>query len=403
VIPRRRWILELVILAVALGIWSQQALIAGPAAALFALAIAADWMARRTYAGLAVSHRVSRRGMAIGEEAEVWLTVDNPQPWALPAVHFEDNVPEGLTVADPAPQGLQKLVHGSVVWDSFFVGPSERVSHRLTVRAVSRGRWVLGRVRVWSGDPLGWARFERYAGDRPVITVYPQLYAVPPGLLSPNQPQGERRGPPWNPPDPLRVVDIRPYQIGDPLRLIHSYATARTGILQVKRLEPQGDEHLEILMLAATAPFLWQGVDADRFEALISATASVADRYLKRGAALGLSLVGTVYGSPRGVGLPPSRGATQWARVMTALAWTLPGGGQGHDLSPSLAILVRRLHPGAHLMIFACFYRTDWGPSLRRLVQRGVQVTFVAVGPNAEVPDVSGIRVFPWTPTPVTP
>ena len=191
---------------------------------------------------------------------------------------------------------------------------------------------------------------------------------MPPGLARLTRPQGERIGPPWNPPDPLRVLGIRPYQPGDPRRLIHPQATAHTGTLQVKRLEPEGDAQVTLVVLAASAPFIWKGMDPAQFEALVSAAASVADRHLREGSAVGLSLVGAVYGWPRGVQLSAARGPQQWARVMTALAWVQPGGGQGHDLAPTLSSLVRRLRRGAQLVVLACFFQPGWAGPLGHLV-----------------------------------
>lgn len=229
---------------------------------------------------------------------------------------------------------------------------------------------------------MGWARFEQHSPDRVVVTVYPRRHPVPPGLVALIRPQAEPRGPPWNPPDPLSVAGIRPYQAGDSRRLIHPYATARAGTLQVKRLEPEGDATVELVALAAAAPFIGEGVDTALFEA----AASVADGHLREGSAVGLSLVGSVYGSPRRVHLAPTRGRQQWARVMTARAWVQPGGGQGHDLTPTLAGWARRLRPGAQLVVLACFHRPAWEAPLRHLVQRGVPVTFGPVGPAAGAP-----------------
>ena len=401
-IPHHRSTLEAFVLAAAAGLVLGLPLLSAAAAFLLVLGLAADAMARRAYAGVEVTHALSRSAVPIDDEVEVWLGVANPERWPMPAVHFEDVVPAGLEVARPAPRGIQRVFHHSVVWDAFHVGPQERVRHHLRVTARHRGRWVLGPARVWSRDPLGWSLFERHAAQQPVLTVYPRLYPVPTGLLTPSRPEGDRRGPPWQPPDPLRVVGVRPYEPGDPPRLIHPHATARTGVLQVKRLEPGGDSQVALLALAATgAPK--DAPDPDLFEALVSAAASVADQYLDAGAALGFSLVGAVYGRPRGVHLPPARGPTQWARVMTALAWVSPGGGDDADVKPAVGRLSRQLKPGDHLVCVTSFRPPSWTAAMRQLVQRGVQVTNVRVGPACGAPDASGVRVRAWTPAPVAP
>lgn len=397
-IPHRRSTVAVYLVGAIAGMALGVPLLSAAAAFLIILGIAADGMARRSHAAVQVTHRLSRPGVNIGEVVDVWLTVDNTQRWPLPTVHFEDVVPEGLEVASPAPRGRQHVLRGTIVWDAFHIGARESVRHRLRVTARRRGRWLVGPARVWSRDPLGWTLFERSSDAPSVLTVYPRRYRVPPGVLAPSRPEGDRRGPPWHPPDPLRVVGIRAYQPGDPRRLIHPHATAHTGTLQVKRLEPSGDEQVELLALAATAPHLWDGVDPELLESLVSAAASVADQFLTTGKPLGLSLVGPVYGWPQGVSLPPARGAHQWARVMTALAWVQPGGGRGNDLRPSLEALTRRLKPGAHLVYAACFHRPEWTPYLRHFTRRGIRVTYIAVGPQGGRPDTRGVHVVPWTP-----
>ena len=397
-IARRRSLLGVYALAALAGLVLRVPLLSAAAAFVIIVGLAANQMARRSHAAVRVAHRLSQAGAAIGQDVDVWLTVENAARWPLATVHFEDMVPEGLDVAAPAPRGMQRVFLGTMVWDVFHIAPRERVRHQLRVTARRRGRWLIGPARAWSRDPLGWALFERASDPPIVLTVYPRLYRVPAGILTPSRPEGDRRGPPWHPPDPLRVVGVRPYQPGDSRRLIHPYATARTGTLQVKRLEPAGDERLELLVLAATTPHAWEGADPARLEALVSAAASVADYCLRAGRPLGLSLVGTVYGWPRGVTLPPARGASQWARVMTALAWVQQGGGQGNDLGPALSALARRLSPGDHLIYAACFHRPEWSRYLRLFTRRGIRVTYIPVGPHGGRPDAPGVRVVPWTP-----
>ncbi len=161
-IPQRRWILEFFIVAVAVGLWAESPLLASSAGVLLVLAVTAEWMARRAHRTLALSYRVGRTAVRIGDSTDVWLTVENPEPWPLPA---------GLAVAAPAPPGGQPLIHGSMVTDAVFVGAHERVRYRLRVTGVARGRWLVGPARVWSGDPLGWARFERLSAERAAVTV----------------------------------------------------------------------------------------------------------------------------------------------------------------------------------------------------------------------------------------
>jgi len=135
----------------------------------------------------------------------------------------------------------------------------------------------------------------------------------------------------------------------------------------------------------------FHGAHPDLLESLVSAAASVADQYLQTGKPLGFSLVGTVYGWPQGVSLPPARGARQWARVMTALAWVQPGGSQTSALYHRLEALAQRLKPGDHLVYTACFPRPEVAPYLQRFTRRGIRVTYMPVGPHGGRAGTEGV------------
>lgn len=390
----------LVILA-AVGLFGGYPLILAVAAFVSALWVLSWTYGQRALGALRVRHRLSHAAVMPGQSTDVALVIENPLNWPLPLVEWWDELPEAVEPQEDwgrhrsrAPVGHRYLLDGH-----FNLNRRERVVRHLPVVARRRGRHLLGPIHVGIRDPLGLMDFREQISPDLALTVFPTLYALPPGLVSPTRPQGERRGPPWNPPDPSRVVGVRPYVAGDSPRLIHPYATARTGTLQVKRLDPEGDDQLELIVLAGTARFIWEGIDSPRLEALISAVASVADYHLLRqDVAVGLTLAGAVYGSPRGLSLPPRRGRDQWAKVLTALAWVQPGGGEAGELTAGLMRLRSRITPQSRVMLFSCFYDEAWTPYLLALCQRRIAVTWVPVGMRELPPPLAGIVVRPWTP-----
>jgi uncharacterized protein (DUF58 family) len=150
--------------------------------------------------------------------------------------------------------------------------------------------------------------------------------------------------------------------------------------------------------LAATAPHIWYGIEVDRLEALVSAAASCVDLYLAEGASVGLTVAGSVYGNPRGLTLASARGAEQRRRLMTALAWTQPGGGDAGDLTVALRRLEQRVRPATPVLIYTTFFDPAWREGVERLKRRAGRVSWVAVAFKGRRPDVPGVTVYPWTP-----
>jgi uncharacterized protein (DUF58 family) len=387
----------LVLLGV-VGLFFGFPLLAGAAGLVAMLWEASYLYGQRVSQAVEAQQVLSRGAVAPQETVEVTIQLTNPLPWPVPAVDWEDDFPDSFEILNEKRVSVSKRPHRIRFYSRFAMARHERVSRRVTIRASRRGRWVLGPVDMVIRDPLGLLSWPVERPAPAVLTVYPPLYPVPVELWRPALSQGERRGPPWNPPDPSRVIGVRPYEPGDPPRLVHPYATARTGSLQVKRLETEAEDVVELAVLVATAPQVWYGIEVDRLEALMSAVASAADLYLRQGAAVGLTLAGSVYGNPHGVSLPPARGAEQRDRMMTALAWAQPGGGVAQDLNRALVELRRRARPGAPVVVFTTFYDAVWDEAVSRLRQRTGRLSWVAVAFKGPRPALSRVPVYAWTP-----
>jgi uncharacterized protein (DUF58 family) len=359
---------------------------------------------RRALARITVQQQVRPWAVPIGEPVDLAVSVSNHFGWPIPVLEWSDQLPD-LVEASAARTGVVNTSEGRrpTVYGRFSMGRREIVTQHVVVRAQRRGRYVFGPLYLALRDPLGVAELDRVDAAPTALTVFPQLFPLPGPLVLPMAPRGARRGPPWNPPDPTRYIGVRPYEPGDSPRLIHPFASARTGTLQVKRLETEADDQVELVALAATAPFLWQGIQSERLESLVSAVASAAHHHLTRSAAVGLSLAGSVYGSPKGVDLPPRAGRDQWMRIQTALAWVMPGGGEAGELGNALTRLAQRARPGTQVFVFTCFYLDAWTPIVRRLSRRGMRVVWVAVAPREPWPTLPGVRMVTWTPEVVMP
>ena len=387
----------LVILAL-VGLVTGTPLVAGAAAfvaGLWALGYRYGQEAERT---LVVDQVSSAVRVALGTPLTLTLAVTNPLRWPIPILEWENDLPDSFDILGETSHSASSRARRVRLFGRLAVGQQERVLRRIQVRPTRRGRFVLGPVVLHVRDPLGIVEWHIERETPTVVTVYPRLYPVPAELWRPALARGERRGPPWNPPDPSRLLGVRPYEPGDPPRLIHPYATARTGKLQVKRLETEAQDVVELVVLAATAAHVWHGIEVDRLEAVVAAAASASSLYISEGAAVGLSLAGSVYGSPRGLRLSARRGAPQRDRLLTALAWAQPGGGDASDLALVLLGLAGRVSPGTPVLIFTTFYDTSWTPAALRLMAAGARLAWVAVAYRGRRPTLPNVPVYAWTP-----
>lgn len=376
------------------------------AAAVFVLGLwgLSNGFARRALARMTITQRLTPTAVPLDTPADLAVRVTNAYGWPVPLLEWSDQLPEGV-VAQAAPTTQIVTAEGRrpAVYGRYSMRRWEAVTQHVAVQSGRRGRYVLGPLYLALRDPLGVTDADTSVAAAAVLTVFPALFPVPAALTAPTAPRGARRGPPWNPPDPTRYVGVRPYEPGDAPRLLHPFASARTGTLQVKRLEPEADDQVMLVALAATAPYLWEGIDPGRLEAVVAATASAAHYYLQQGAAVGLALAGSVYGQPKGVALAPQTGPAQWTRIQTALAWVMPGGGDAGELTTVLHRLGTGARPGTQVVVFTAYWTDAWRPYVERLRRRQVRVLWVAVGAGAAGPELPGVRRVAWTPPVVVP
>lgn len=156
-----------------------------------------------------------------GDEVEVEITVRGERaiPW--------------LSVTDAIPFELGS----STRWVTTLAAGETR-RHRASFVATRRGLHRIGPAVATAGDGFGIRTTQTTIAESVSVLVYPRIVPlrsleVAAGAPLPSIPT---RVPLYE--DPTRVVGIRDYEAGDPLRRIHWTATAATGSLQVKKFRP---------------------------------------------------------------------------------------------------------------------------------------------------------------------
>ncbi len=164
------------------------------------------------------------------------------------------------------------LLHREVTAEK--VAPGEEIFIREEAVFPRRGRYSIGEIRIETGYPFIFFRFQkRFTTGREVI-VYPALFEM-------------------DPPGPPRATDathtglremyedeefshIRDFRAGDPLRKIHWKATAKHGSLKARTFQPGISKDVTIILDNART-------DSPLFERAVSHAATLAALYIDAG------------------------------------------------------------------------------------------------------------------------
>jgi len=303
-----------------------------------------------------LSSSLSERRLFVGETAELRLTLENRKALPVPWIEVREQLPRSLpvvgarTIASGAP-GLAILQRNTAL------GRHDRLEWPVTLRAVQRGYYRIGPTRLRSGDIFGFFEREETVpelGER--LVVYPHTYSMPALGLDSARPFGQLRGGSRIFEDPSRVVGVRDYQPGDPMKRIDWNATARVQRLQSRLYEPSRAQSIVVALNVGTFERSWQGTDPVLLERNVSVAASVARWAVETNLAVGLVANGAFPGQGRpiriGVGEHPDRLnhilgalAAVSAFTMTSLARELEGASTTAIPAGSTVVVVAAVMP----------------------------------------------------------
>lgn len=317
---------------------------------------------------------LSEHRVFVGETVEATLILENRKMLPVPWMELRETLPRGMPAIDV--RTSPGSVPGSEVLErATSLGRQDHLEWPVTLRAVRRGYYRVGPTRLKSGDIFGFFEREEEAG-RPVdgITVYPLTYALPELGLDSARPFGEFRGGNRIHEDPSRVIGVRDYMPGDPMKRIDWYATARVGRLQSRLYEPSREQSVVVALNIPTFEQTWQGSDPVLLERGVAVAASIARWAADAGNALGLVANGSFADADRTIRIGAGRAPDRLSRVLEALAMitAFTTSNMASDLEDS----AYPLPAGATVVLVAAVMTDDLAATLLRLRDRG---HFVAV------------------------
>jgi uncharacterized protein (DUF58 family) len=360
------------------------ALINVPIAVVLAIVVLLLEIVRAIWARAGLTRIVYRRDLerdriTWGEEIPMTIETWNRQGLPLAWLRAEDDASPGVVVRE------RPLVIGGAggraLRNAWTLAPYERVRRRFHLSAERRGVYALGPVRLSIGDLF--AR-EAAEAERPEIQRFLVRPRVVPavGLTRRDTWGGEQRTHIGLTEDPSRFAGVREYAPGDPLRRIHTRASARLGRPVVKRFEPSRDRHVLLALdVQTTAGPGWElPADDEEVESLFVVAASICRSLALERTAFGLAAAGYHGAESRFAQLPVSEAPGQLERVFDLLARL-----SAHPSAPFerlLGVIARGVRPGTTVLVVTARDPAPFVAWLRRIEHAGCRVVVVACGPR---------------------
>lgn len=335
--------------------------------------------AARLWSRLSLEHVEYRRELSehrafVGERVLLTLHLTNEKILPVPWIEVRERLPEAVPVVDrrTAPAGTPGFVY---LTRTTALRSADRLEWPIELRTVVRGYHRVGPTRLRSGDLFGIFEREQEVGDEETLIVYPRTYTLDDLGVASARPFGEHRGGSRIFPDPVRVVGVRDYIPGDPLKQVDWNATARAGRLQSRLYEPSREHAMIVALDVMTLQHTWEGSDPVLLERGVVVAASIARDAFERRVAIGLISNGALPDADRPVRIGAGRRPDQLTRVLEALAGTNPFAMRA--LSAELERPGEALSLGATILVVAALMPADLAATLARLRSEGHSVHVV--------------------------
>ena len=376
---RDSWVSATIVLLL-VGLAAQSVPLIGLGVLVFGTGGMARLWARVSLEDVRYQRLLSERRVFMGESVEIRLRLMNAKRIPVPWIEVREHLPESAPVSGghATPSGMAGAV---LLTRSAALGAHEQIEWPLTLHARQRGFFRLGPTRLRSGDLFGIFEREEAVRGTDSIVVYPRTYPLGDlGIVS-ARPFGDRAGGQRIFEDPIRVVGVRDYVPGDPLKRVDWNATARTGRLQSRLYEPSRTQAVVVALNVSTMEQSWLGFDPMLLERNVVVAASIARWAFEGHAAIGLIANGSFPDADRAIRIGTGSRSDQLVRVLEALAMIAP-----FTISSLAAELERpgqALPAGATLVVVAALMSTDLAATLRRLRADGhaVHVVKTSAGP----------------------
>lgn len=263
------------------------------------------WM-RRSLGRVQMAREMPSRAFA-GEVIDARLRLHNRSWLPLPWLQIQEAVPFDLK---------QQTDYRSIT----SVGAHSTLEHTYQLACKKRGYYEVGPLNLRSSDIFGFVEARWDEANPITLIVYPQVVALQKLRLPSRSPFGALAGRSQLLEDPARMAGVRAYSAGDSLRRIHWKASAHSGDLLVKKLQPSMAIPVLILLDLDRESYPSRSLVGSS-EWGITVAASLASALVAERQAVGLGSNGldALAGVPAAT-LPPRGGQEQLMSILSLLA-----------------------------------------------------------------------------------
>jgi uncharacterized protein (DUF58 family) len=326
-----------------------------------------------------------------GEEMEMRVEMTNRKILPVTYLTVDDTIPLELAVGA---KKLSFVVIGKGTLRLLFgLGWYQKVVRHYRLVPQKRGLYKLGPALMHGGDPFGFVQSTREVEVPETLIVYPRIVPLAALGIPSRRPFGDLKSKDRLFEDPMRFAGTRDYQAGDPLSRVHWKASAASGRLQVKQLDPSSNLGLAVFINTWGWDLFWQGADADMLETSCVLAASVVNWATEEGLAVGLYVNAMVGDWGFHLRLPPARGAHVLTQCLEGLARVQAP--SRTSLTDLLEAEVPALSYGTSVVIITRQVTEEAAAAIDRVRRTGRPVTLIVAGEDEqELPALPGVRIY---------
>lgn len=311
------------------------------------------------------------------DELDLVLTVENGWLVPVPWMEADLTIPNRLY---PLSGLVRRLAEPElrVIHVLATLMPLCRLTWRYRLRCRTRGLYEIPDVWLTVADPLRLFPRRKCLPVSARLIVYPRIVPLDQLGLRSRLPQGDLTLRSVLVDDPLRLVGVRDYRPGDPLRRIHWKASARRPQIQVKVLERTARLQLALYLGVDGFDHPWVAYRDALFERAVTAVASLANAAIERGGRVSLALSGAEPAS-----VLPGHGVNHLREILEILAVVAPR--RGRPLESVLAGSVPRQAGGTTVVVVVAELSEEIEAQLRLARTQGHQAVLLHAGMDAIV------------------
>ncbi len=385
----KRW-LPMMAIFIILGLFLQVPLLVALPTMLAVVIGIANWWKDRALNKVTYVRKPYYRRAFPGETVPLRLEIENRKLLPLSWLRVQDPWPRAVGPEDEELLAPTHVPTEGLLTNVFSLRWFERARRDYILKFRKRGVYVVGPVRMQSGDLFGMYEDLRTVGKAETLTVFPELIPLRALDLPAEDPFGDIRSRRRLFEDPNRPMGVREYHPEDEFRRVHWPATARTGQLQVKVYQPTSAQVLVLCLNVATFSRHWEGTNPALLEHMVQATATLANQGITDGFSIGLISNGALSNSDQPFRIQPSRSPKQLSHLLETLAGVTPL--VTAQFERYLIREASRIPFGASLVILTAVHSPELAVTLIQLKRHGRKINLVSFARDAPEA-IPGIRM----------